>query len=149
MDPSRIASAFLKSHSLFGGIPEEAVERIKLFFECTEYAADAVIIAEGTPNPRVHFILSGRVEVSKKGLVLAAYGPGDTFGEMEFLDIMPSAATVRALEQVTTASFTGMALHAIYKSEPDSYSLLVMNLARDLSRRLRALQAQLESSRGA
>ncbi len=144
MDSHEIDIEFLKRQSLFGGIPSQTVEKIKEYFECQEFPEGSFIIREGEPNPRVYFLLSGQVEVLKNQRRLALFNPGDSFGEMEFLDIMPAEASIRALVAVRLASFTGMALHAIYKEEPDAFSLLVLNLARDLSRRLRAIHKELD-----
>jgi CRP-like cAMP-binding protein len=60
---------------------------------------------------------------------------------MEVLDIMPSAATIRALEAVSVLSISNKSLRQIYKSNIHSFSLIIMNLARDLSRRLRHMNS--------
>ncbi len=145
MGDAAMDSSFLKAHSLFGGLSDEAVALVKSRFKLQDWADGQAIIAEGSPNPRIHFILSGSVRVSRKGVELAVNGPGDSFGEMEFLDIMPAAATCTAVGPTRIASLTGLDLHEIYKAMPDAYAFLVMNLARDLSRRLRALQEKLDS----
>lgn len=145
MPADPVDSAFLKAHSLFGGLSAESIDFVKSLFEYDDYAPASTIIAEGTPNPRIRFIVSGAVRISRKGVELAVYGPGDTFGEMEFLDIMPAAATCVAVEASRIASLTGFDLHAVFKEDPQAYAFLVMNLARDLSRRLRALQERLDS----
>jgi CRP-like cAMP-binding protein len=62
---------------------------------------------------------------------------GNTFGEMEVLDVMPCAATIKAVTDVTVITISNISLREIYKIDMKSFSLLLMNLARDLSRRLR------------
>jgi CRP-like cAMP-binding protein len=103
------------------------------------YAAGQNLIAEGEKNGRVFFIVSGRVGVIKEGLTLMEFGEGNTVGEMEVLDLMPSAATVRALEDVEAVSLSNTALYEIYKQDLKGFATMVMNLARDLSRRLRTM----------
>jgi CRP-like cAMP-binding protein len=56
---------------------------------------------------------------------------------MEVLDMMASAATVRALESVEAASLSNAALYEIYRQDVKTFAIIVMNLARDMSRRLR------------
>jgi len=138
-----IDSAFLKAHSLFGGLSDIQIDDIKKLLALSKYAVDSEIISEGSTNSQIFFILKGSVQVSKKGRTVAIVRAGETFGEMEFLDIMYAAATVKALEEVETASYTRSALHEIYKQNPDAFSLIMMNLARDLSRRLRAMDEKL------
>jgi CRP-like cAMP-binding protein len=77
------------------------------------------------------------VAVIKNGLILAEMKEGDTVGEMEVMDMMPSAATVRALGSVEVATLSNVAFHEIYKQDVKAFAIIVMNLARDLSRRLR------------
>jgi CRP-like cAMP-binding protein len=101
------------------------------------YETGQDLIAEGEKNGRVFFIASGRVAVIKNGLVLMEFKEGNTVGEMEVLDLMPSAATVRALEPVESVSLSNSALYEIYKLDVKVFATIVMNLARDMSRRLR------------
>jgi CRP-like cAMP-binding protein len=94
---------------------------------------------EGERNDKIYFILEGRVEVSKQKKRLIELKEGDTFGEMELLDVMPAAATVSALCPVRVVAISNRAVHEIYKLDPKIFSLMIMNLARDLSRRLRRM----------
>jgi CRP/FNR family transcriptional regulator, cyclic AMP receptor protein len=62
---------------------------------------------------------------------------GDTFGEMELIDIQPCAATVRAESDTTVVTFTNADLYQLSKWNLKTYSMIIMNLAREISRRLR------------
>jgi CRP/FNR family cyclic AMP-dependent transcriptional regulator len=132
------ASAF-KNYSFFGGLLPEEIESICPFMGSTTYEAGVAIMSEGEPNDRIHFILEGEVEILKNGLRLARLGEGDTFGEMEFLDVMPAVATVRTLVRSTVATISNRALHELSKTSMRAFAMVVMNLARDLSRRLRRM----------
>jgi CRP-like cAMP-binding protein len=103
------------------------------------YKSGDNIIVEGDPNDRIRFILEGRVAVIKHGLELSEFAEGDVFGEMEVLDVMPSAATIRALSETQVMSISNKGLRDIYKIDVHSFSIIIMNLARDLSRRLRRM----------
>jgi CRP-like cAMP-binding protein len=117
----------------------EQIARIFPLMKRDTYTAGQDLIAEGEKNGRVFFIVSGRVAVMKKGLVLTEFREGNTVGEMEVLDLMPSAATVRALEDVEAVSLSNSALYEIYKLDLKVFATMVMNLARDMSRRLREM----------
>jgi CRP-like cAMP-binding protein len=134
-----IGASALKDYSLFGGLLPEEIEAILPLMGSASYDAGAEIMREGEPNDRIHFILEGGVEVVKGGIALARLGEGDTFGEMEFLDVMPAAATVRALVPATVATISNRALHELSKASMRAFAMVVMNLARDLSRRLRRM----------
>jgi CRP-like cAMP-binding protein len=129
----------LQKYSLFGGLLEDQIERIKPLMEPESYEPGDDIIVEGERNDRIRFLLEGKVAVVKRGVVLSEFGEGDTFGEMEVLDVMPSAATIKALSHVKVVSISNKSLREIYRIDVKSFSLMIMNLARDLSRRLRKM----------
>jgi CRP-like cAMP-binding protein len=138
-----VESALLQKYSLFGGLMEDQIEKILPLLEQESYEPGKNIIVEGTANDRIRFILEGRVEVVSQGVRLYEYGEGETVGEMEVLDVMPSAATIRALTPVTALSISNRNLRQIYKIDIHSFSLIIMNLARDLSRRLRHMNTMI------
>ncbi len=132
-----IDNATFQKYSLFGALMPEEIERIVPLMGRTSYKSGDVVIAEGQSNDSIHFVLQGKVEISKKGLKLLELDEGDTFGEMEFLDVMPAAATCRAVEPTQLAVLTNRTLHEIFHIDPHIFAIIMMNLARDLSRRLR------------
>jgi CRP-like cAMP-binding protein len=132
-----IEASELQKYSLFGGLMRDQIEDVSHYMEYEKYEAGQDLIVEGEKNNRVLFIFSGRVAVIKNDLVLMEFKKGDTVGEMEVLDVLPSAATVRALENVEAASLSSGKLYEIYKQDVKAFALIVMNLARDMSRRLR------------
>jgi CRP-like cAMP-binding protein len=143
-----VDSSHLSKYSLFGGLLLEQIEELLPLMKHETYAAGEDIIAEGKRNDRIRFIISGRVEVLKNGLVLSERREGDTVGEMELLDMLPAAATVRSVGPVEVTSLSNTTLHEIYKRDIKAFSLIVMNLARDLSRRLHRMDELVTGSKG-
>ena len=128
--------------SLFDGLDEEQIGRIMPLMEHEEYEAGKDIIVEGTPSKRLRVILEGRVLVVKHGMILSEFGAGDVFGEMEVLDVGPVEATIKTLVPTSVIALSIDALGEIYEHNLEIYSFLVMNLARDLSRRLRRMNSK-------
>jgi CRP/FNR family cyclic AMP-dependent transcriptional regulator len=136
---------FLRRCSLFGGLTDAALEQIRTLMLRQRFPAGDVILREGSVNDRIYFIEHGRVEISKAGQAdgtpvtrhIVDMATGDVFGEMELIDIQPCEATVRAAEETVTLSLSNRDLYLVSKVDMKSYALLIMNLARDLSRRLR------------
>jgi CRP-like cAMP-binding protein len=133
----------LQKYSLFGGLLEEQIQQILPLMELETYGPGENLIVEGAPNDKIRFIISGRVAVVKNDLILSEMGEGETFGEMEVLDVMPSAATIKTLAHTTVLSISNKGLRGIYKEDIHSFSLIIMNLARDLSRRLRRMDEKI------
>ena len=136
---------FLRRCSLFGGLTDPAIEHIRTLMLRQRFPAGGVILSEGSVNDRIYFIEHGTVEITKAAVddgkpvsrYIVSMCSGDTFGEMELLDVQPCEATVRALEDTVTLSLSNRDLYLVSKSDMKAYALLIMNLARDLSRRLR------------
>jgi CRP-like cAMP-binding protein len=87
-------------------------------------------------------VVSGEVEVLKRSkrnieARVAVLGPGDWFGEMSIVDIQPRSATVRALAPSRLLRVSSADLDALYRHDLRSYAIVILNLARELSRRLR------------
>ncbi|MDR0323513.1 MAG: cyclic nucleotide-binding domain-containing protein [Treponema sp.] len=136
----------LQNYSLFGGLLEEQIETILPLLQHEKFASEEIIITEGKPNDKIYFIIEGQVSVSRKDIVLSHFGEGEAFGEMEVLDVMPSVASIKAISPVITISVSNKTLREIYKMDIKIFSLITMNLARSLSRRLRRMDEQFTST---
>jgi CRP-like cAMP-binding protein len=142
-----IDSQMLQKYSFFGGLPAEEIDKILPLMEVEAYGPGAEIISEGKPNDKIYFIIQGMVAVTREGALLSELGEGSTFGEMEVLDVMPAEATVKTVTGVTSLSMSNRTLREIYKRDIKSFSLVIMNLARDLSRRLRIADEKIAGRR--
>ncbi len=141
-----IDSGALQKYSLFGGLLPGQIEAIRPLMGHATFAAGEAAMREGEPNDRIFFILEGKAEVTRRGTSLVVLREGETFGEMELLDVMPSVATVTALEPLSVATISNRAVHEIYRNDPGAFALIMMNLARDLSRRLRRMDGIVSGS---
>ncbi len=61
------------------------------------------------------------------------------FGEMCILETLPRYATGKAASQATVVSVASRAFYHLYQKMPKQHCILLLNIARDLSRRLRHL----------
>ncbi|MBN1522270.1 MAG: cyclic nucleotide-binding domain-containing protein [Candidatus Aureabacteria bacterium] len=149
-----IGLKFLRSHSLFGGIPDEELKKIRPLLKTRHFEKNGDILQEGNLNDRLYCIYKGSVEILKKvssleGDVMeriAVLKKGDTFGEMELIDVQPCAATVKCLEETDVLTLSNQDLYKISKENMKTFSFIIMNLAREISRRLRRMDALFASS---
>jgi CRP/FNR family transcriptional regulator, cyclic AMP receptor protein len=148
MESCKIDNKFLYSHSLFGGLTEVELDEIRTHFKEEQYKAGDLILHEGESNNKLYFIISGSVTIvrlrklsNKHGeeetVVLSNFVAGDTFGEMELIDIQPCAASVRADTDTVVYTFTNNDLYQLSKWNHKTHTMIIMNLAREISRRLR------------
>jgi CRP/FNR family transcriptional regulator, cyclic AMP receptor protein len=135
---------FLQTIPIFAGLNEAALSELSLAASEAEYQDKEVIVREGEAGDRMFIIHSGRVEVVKylgsaKETVLAAFGPRDFLGEMSIIECVTRSASLRALDRSFLFALKGIDLYRLYRRQPDQYSIVILNIARDLSRRLRAI----------
>jgi CRP-like cAMP-binding protein len=136
----------LQKYALFGGMIDEQIEKIIPLMKQERYTPNELVITEGKPHDKIYFLIEGRVEVTKRDIVLSRFSEGEAFGEMEVLDVMPAIASIRAVTQVRVMTISNQALREIYRIDVKIFSLIIMNLARDLSRRLRRMDERMAES---
>jgi CRP/FNR family transcriptional regulator, cyclic AMP receptor protein len=142
----------LQSHALFGGVSDEGLAMIIPLFKQASYEKGAFVVKEGEQGNRMFFIRKGKVEVLKNtdatapSRLLAILSAGDTFGEMELIDVQPRSASVRVLEPLDVWTLSNSAVYEIYERDKDQYIIILMNIAREISRRLRKMDALIASS---
>jgi len=135
----------LQKYALFGGLMEEQIEGLLPFMVEEKFDTDDFIITEGKSNDKIFFIVEGQAAVLKKDIILSRFCEGEAFGEMEILDVMPAAASIKAFSPVTALTISNKSLREIYKKDITTFTLVLMNLARDLVRRLRKMDEKLAS----
>jgi CRP-like cAMP-binding protein len=109
-----------------------------------DFAPGAWIVREGDEGHSLFILVEGNVAVVKHAdtphaVTLATLHQGDIFGEMCVVDPVPRAASVHALTPVRAIEIKASTLHHLYQKLPDQYAIVLLNLARDLARRLRTL----------
>ena len=134
--------ARLRDIGLFGGLGDDVLETLVANLSRLELASGADVFHEGEAGRDLFVILDGEIEVlrrSKRGheTRVALLGPGDWFGEMSILDVLPRSATMRVVAPSQLLRFSAQDLDTLYRRDVRAYSLLVLNIAREISRRLR------------
>jgi CRP-like cAMP-binding protein len=141
-DLAEIAVSDLRNIGLFGALSDDVLAFLAGMLTVVTPQAGEAIFREGDDANAMYVVLGGEMEVTKKSRAavdarVAVLGPGDWFGEMSIVDIQPRSATVRALAPGRLIRFTASDLDALYRHDVRSYAIIVLNLARELSRRLR------------
>jgi CRP-like cAMP-binding protein len=132
----------LREVGIFGALSDDVLDHIATAMDQITYTPGQTIFAEGDPAREMYVVLDGEVEVLKRSrrgrdTRVAILGPNDAFGEMSIIDVQPRSATVRALGPTRLLRVRSTDLDALYRHDLKAYAILVLNIARDLSRRLR------------
>jgi len=136
--------ALLHSVPIFAGLEENSLELLLERSKAQEFPEDGVIVCEGECCNTLFIIGSGSVRILKNfgkadQVELANLRSKDFFGESCILDTLPRMATVQASSPATVFTISSIAFHHLYQKMPAQHSILLLNIARDLSRRIRAL----------
>lgn len=143
MRDAPLSIAALREIGLFGALSDDTLDHLARTLKTTRVAAGETVFREGDLAGReMYVLLEGEMEVTKQSrrsrdMRVAILGPGDLFGEMSLIDMQSRSATVRALAPSRLIRMASDDLDALYRYDLKSYALVVLNIARNLSRRLR------------
>ncbi len=149
-----IDPCFFENRMLFLGMQEEELHLLAALAEAHRYGPGEVIFHEGDAGRCLYLIAEGEVEILQAGpdgasattTVLRAWDSespllsqyeGDFFGEMSVVDSEPRSATARALSPLVVYTLDADDLRCLAIEHPTTFLVLIMNIARILSRRLR------------
>lgn len=132
---------FLRTVPILGGLEDAELERLWSYTEVTPHPAGEVILREGDLAKEMFVLLDGEVEIftgeGENLNVLGTLKRGDCFGEMALIDIQPRSASVRVCKPVTLMVIGFDDLIRMYQFNMQTYTIIVLNIAREISRRLR------------
>jgi PPM family protein phosphatase len=125
----------LRNVPIFYNLNEEAMKSLLEISSEVTFDPGKMIVKEGSRDDTLHVILEGRVEVRKSGKTIADLGVGQFFGEMAFLDDLPSerSADVVALQRTRCLSIPGWSWYSFLRKNPD----VAIEVIRTLGHRLR------------
>jgi len=132
----------LRDIGLFGGLDDDSLDALTRELRASLFDPGALVMKEGDHAREMFVVLSGELEVVRhsangaEGRV-ALLGPGNWVGEMSIIDPQPRSASVRALAPSILLVVTTEDLDRLYRRDMKSYLLVVLNIARELARRLR------------
>ncbi len=133
--------------SIFGGLNPEQVDTLLGLMESVSCPRGHIIFSQGAPPTAMYIILKGCVqlffEINGKKLAKVNWGPGACIGMTAVLGIQAHAGTTMALEPCHLLRFTGEKLMGVFEEDKDLFSRVILNMARDASRRLHQTDQQI------
>lgn len=131
----------LQKMPIFGGIREDILEFILEKAHIVSVAQGEYFFREKDRAMSMYVLEKGRVLVTKAWegheYVLAELHKGDCFGEMSLIDLGHRTASVIALEECSAIKLTNVDILKIYQKDLEQFTMIQMNMAREISRRLR------------
>ncbi len=137
----------LTAMPVFGGLNAAAMELLTGLAEPLAVPAGEHFFHEGEKSQTMYVLQTGRVEIYKTwqstSRLLRFMQAGDCFGEMALIDLFPRSASALAVEPSEALQINAGILHRLYEQDVEQFALLQMNIGREVSRRLREIDALL------
>jgi len=146
-----ISPQLLEKISIFGALDDDSLVFLLEQSDRVAVARNNYFFREGEGANAFFILEQGRVAVIKdwRGhqFLLSELSEGDCFGEMALIEMHARNASVVALEACRAIRLGFDSVSKLYKRDLQQFTLLQMNLARELSRRLRDANERLFESR--
>lgn len=141
---------WLPSIAIFGGLEEKTLRRLVDMLGEHHFTPGVEVCTQGEAGRAMFLVRSGEVLVCRDGddghrVKMVRMGPGEFFGEMTLIDIQKRSATVIVEQPAIIYSLSNRDLYQLYTEDVPGYVMVLQNLCRELSRRLRKTNSRLQS----
>lgn len=138
----------LQKSRLFEGLLPEEIEMLAGLTQQKKFSTGEAIISQGEVGDSLFLLVEGSVDVLQKNQegteqkITELQAP-DFFGEMSLIDKEYRSATIRAKSETVMLCLTNENLHSFARVYKNGFTLVVINIARVLSTRLRETNRKL------
>ncbi|MBD3240858.1 MAG: cyclic nucleotide-binding domain-containing protein [Chitinivibrionales bacterium] len=126
--------------TIFAGLREEWLARILAQGTIENYPEGAILLREGTPATEILVVLEGRVKVvldlEHNPLEVCEFGAGSCVGEASVVGILEHSASVIVSEDTSALMVSRRMLMDFLATDTELFAMLILNIARELARRL-------------
>ena len=137
----------LQNMPIFGGLQVDVLDLILQLSRSVVVPKREFFFRQGDDGNSTFVLESGQVAVVKswedREHLLRRLGAGDCFGEMALIDFGLRSASVRAEVESSAIELLPSCLLKVAKYDLEQHTMIYMNMARELSRRLRKIDEQM------
>jgi len=132
---------YLERLSFLGALSAEQLVKVWRHMNIREFSAGDHIFEQGDLPTAIYIVISGRVDLviedGRVHKIAESYKSGQAFGDISFIGIQPQAGTAIAAgnEAVQCLELDRNGLMTLQVEDIELFSMLILNLARDLSRK--------------
>lgn len=141
----------LQAMAIFGGITAEVLRFLLPLTKHIKVMAGQIVFREGDPASSLFVLEHGEIHLLKQWEAdqyrLKTLGRGDCFGEVSLIDLQPRLTTAVAHSDSSLIEISAANLQQLYEKDPEQFTLIYINMAREVCRRLR--EAEIRGLAGA
>ena len=138
-NPEEVVS-ILSRISIFGGVSDVQQNEIFSRLQAGRFKQGEFIFQKGDEPSHIYIVKSGSVELflpdADKIIEKKRLGVGECFGQVAVMSINKHTISTVALEDSEIIVFSRRLLHQLRHEDLELFALLMMNIARELARRL-------------
>ena len=135
----------LERHPLLAHLAPDQIERISRVGEVESYNPGEPIVVDGSLGDALFLILSGQVAVHRGPQTFATLSAGEFFGEMSLVEPAPRSASVTSMSATFLFRLPHDALRGLLADDPSCANVLLVQIVKTLSDRLRRANLMLSS----
>jgi CRP-like cAMP-binding protein len=139
------APTLLEKHPLLVHLEPEQLAGLARAGEIESYNPGESIVVEGSLGDALFLILSGQVAVHKGAQTFATLAGGEFFGEMSLVEPAARSASVSAMSATFLFRLPHDALRQLITDDSAAASVLLVQVVKTLSERLRRANQMLSS----
>lgn len=145
---SLVPISIFQNKELFFGLSDEQLQSLANVAEQRLFTDGQLLFSEGDMGDALLIVESGGVDLYKKEasgseLKIASIPAGAVLGEMTLINIERRSAAARAAGQTVAVYLTNRALSDIFNKDRELFIVLLINITRILSKRLRQTNEKL------
>lgn len=127
---------------IFAGLSEKQLYWLFRSLKTVTYDPGEEVFQQGSEPSHIYIVRSGRIKLvvqqDQTCFELMVLDKGHCLGEASVIGIQPHAATAGAMEKSELIVLSRQALLSIYQSDLELFGILILNIAREVCRRLHA-----------
>ncbi len=144
---------FLARTEMFKGVDEKDLAKIGAIFQEKYYAEDSIVFLENDEGDDLYMLAEGTVKIEMKapdgslqGDSIELIGPGKIFGEFSFIDGDVRSASARVQEDSRILVLPRMHFDAVIKAKPAAAAIIMRNIAKILTTKIRKTTKKLRDT---
>ena len=126
--------------TIFSGFTRDDLMNVCTNCTLVEAHIGEIILEEGAPATEILILLKGHVAIAlnmkEEPIELMQCGPGSCIGEASVIGIQMHSASAVVVEDATLMVLRRQVLMQLFEDDKALFSLLILNIARELARRL-------------
>jgi len=139
--------SIIRGAPLFKDLYDSEIDSILEKCHVMQLQSGEKIFNEGDPGEDLYLVLNGKIDIMKKGVLIASLGKAELFGEMILLYEGTRSTDAFAVLPSDLLLLNYHSIISVYDKNPRAMSIMMLNLSRLLADRLKRSNSEVRDLR--